>query len=54
MFGFVERLPAEWESKSKSMQTKSGDDLEVKGKLVGTLWNLLLANSVQILCYIKA
>jgi hypothetical protein len=54
MIGFVEKLPTEWESKWKSMQTKSSHDLEVEGKLLDTLWNSLLANYVQIFCYIEA
>lgn len=42
MIGFVERLPTEWESKWKSMQTMSSHDLEVEGKQIDKLWNRLL------------
>lgn len=42
MIGFVERLPTEWESKWKSMQTRSSHDLEIEGKQIDTLRNLLL------------
>lgn len=43
MIGFVEGLPAEWESKWKSMQMSSSHDLEVEeGKQIDTLCNLLL------------
>lgn len=40
MIGFAETLPAEWESKWKSMQARSRHDLTVEhGKLVYTLVN---------------
>lgn len=43
MIGFVEGLPAEWESKWRSMQMKSSHDLEVEeGKQIDKLYNLLL------------
>ena len=43
MIGFVEGLPAKWESKWKSMQMKSSHDLEVEeGKQIDKLYNLLL------------
>lgn len=43
MIGFVEGLPAEWESKWKSMQMKSSHDLKVEeGKQIDKLYNLLL------------
>lgn len=45
MIGFVERLPTEWESKWESMQTRSSHDLEVEGKQIDTLRNLLLITS---------
>jgi hypothetical protein len=43
MIGFVERLPAEWESKWTSMSMKSSHDLELEeGKQNDTQINLLL------------
>lgn len=37
MIGFVERLPAEWESRWTSMQMRSRHDLEVEGKQIDPL-----------------